>query len=152
MFKFVIHVDDGDVGIEEIAMQGLAVLEAVIAINVMHLRRHPRDICVLSSGKVKYDTRNKNVLSQIGDIRTIPALLAEPEKGLCIDIIGVDVAIHRFEGRQAWPVILPMPKTGAFHVVTELQTPKGVIQYDPSQEIEQHGRAYSGQPQQCSLG
>ena len=151
MFKFVIHVDDGDVSVDEVAMQGLAALEAAIAINVMHLQRHPRDVCVLFSGRVKYDTSNKDVLSQIGDIRTIPALLAEPKKGLCIDIIGVDGAIHRFEGRKAWPVILPMSKTGAFHVVTELQTPRGVIQYDPSQEIEQHGRAFSGQPPQCAI-
>lgn len=152
MFKFVIHVDDRNLGHEEVAMQGLAILEGVIAINVMHLLRNPGDVCVLASGKVKYDTRNKNNLSQIGDIRTIPALLAEPEKGLCIDIIGVDVSIHRFQGSRAWPVILPMPEPGVFHVVTELQTPRGVVQYDPSLEIERHGRAYSGQPSYCSIG
>jgi hypothetical protein len=152
MFKFVIHVDDKDVSEGEVAMQGLAVLEAVIAINMMHLRRHPEDVCVLASGKIKYDTRNKSLLSQIGDIRTIPALLANPEKGLCIDIIGVDVSIHRFQGRRAWPAIIPQADNGVFHVVTELQTPNGVIQYDPSLEIEQSGRAYSGQPSMCRVG
>lgn len=152
MFKFVIHVDDKDLDVEEVAMQGIFILEAVININVMHLQRNPGDVCALFSGRVKYDTRNKITLSQIGDIRTIPALLAEPKKGLCIDIVGVDVAIHRFQGRDAWPAIIPWPETGVFHVVTELQSPNGVIQYDPSQEIEQHGRAFSGQPMQCSAG
>jgi len=152
MFKFVIHVDDKTSSEEESAMQGLIVLEAVIALNIMHLQKHPRDVCVLSFGVVKYDTMNKDVLSQIGDIRTIPALLANPEKGLCIDIVGADVAIHRFEGRTAWPAIVPLPKSGVFHVVTELQGSSGVIQYDPSSEIEQHGRAYGGQPQHCRIG
>jgi len=152
MFKFVVHVDDKNLDVEEVAMQGLAMLEAAIAINVMHLQRHPEHVCVLSSGMIKYDTRNKDTLSQIGDIRTIPALLKEPEKGLCIDIIGVDVSIHRFEGRKAWPAILPRGETGVFHVVSEVQTPRGVIQYDPSLEIEQLGRAYSGQPPHCRVG
>jgi hypothetical protein len=152
MFKFVIHVDDKEnVGVDEIAMQGLAAIEAAIAINVMHLRRHPEDVCALSSGRVKYDTKNKNVLSQIGDIRTIPAMLKDG-KALCIDIVAADVAMHRFEGRQSWAVILPRPQTGIFHVLTEVQTPSGVIQYDPSLEIEQHGRAYSGQPSHCRIG
>lgn len=151
MFKFVIHVDDSkDVDIEEIALQGLAAVEAAIAINVMHLRRHPKDVCALSSGKVAYDTKNKNILSQIGDIRTIPALL-KVKKALCIDLVAFDVSVHRFEGRNAWPAIIPRTPDGIFHVVTELQTSDGVIQYDPSLEIEQYGRAYSGQPSHCRI-
>lgn len=152
MFKFVIHVDDKGTSEQEAALQGLAVIEAAIAINLMHLRKNPHDVCVLSSGRVGYDTRNKDVLSEIGDIRTIPALIREGKKALCIDIVAADVAIHRFEGRRAWPAIIPWPKTGVFHVVTEVQEPGGVIQYDPAQEIEKHGRAYSGQPQHCRIG
>lgn len=152
MFKFVIHVDDKkDISTAEIAFQGLAAIEAAIAINVMHLQRHPKDVCALSNGKVEYDTKNKNVLSQIGDIRTIPALL-HVRRALCIDIVAFDVSVHRFEGRKAWPAIIPRAPDGVFHVVTELQTPNGVIQYDPSLEIEQYGRAYSGQPSHCEIG
>jgi hypothetical protein len=150
MFKFVIHVDDKGASTDEAAMQGLAVIEAAIAINLMYLRRHPEAICALSDGSVKYDTKNKDVLSQIGDIRTIPALL-ESKSALCIDIVSADVSIHRFEGRSSWPVILPRPQTGIFHVLTEVQSTNGVLQYDPSLEIEQYGRAFSGQPSRCRI-
>ena len=149
-FKFVIHVDDDGAGLGEIAMQGLAAMEAAIAINIMHFERNPDDVCALACGKIRYDSKIKDVLSTIGDIRTVPALLKH-KKALCIDIVAFDVAVHRFEGRNAWPVVVPIGKNGMFHVLTELQTPEGVIQYDPSKEIEQLGRAYSGQPEQCNV-
>lgn len=150
VFKFVVHVDDRGAGLEEIAMQGLAVMESAIAINIMHFNRHPDDVCALSCGKIKYDKQLSNVLSDIGDIRTVPALLNH-KKALCIDIVCFDVAVHRFEGRDAWPVVIPVGKNGMFHVVTELKTENGVVQYDPSEEIEQLGRAYSGQPAHCNV-
>lgn len=150
VFKFVIHVDDQGADTEEVAMQGLAVMEAAIAINMMHFRRSPDDLCALACGEIVYDSKNRDVLSEIGDIRTVPAMLKH-KKALCIDIVAFDVAVHRFEGRQAWPVIVPTEQGGVFHVMTEVQTPNGVIQYDPSQEIEQQGRAYGGQPSHCNV-
>ena len=44
-FQFRILTEDYGGSEKEMAMQGLAVIEAVIAINMAHFRRYPADMC-----------------------------------------------------------------------------------------------------------
>jgi len=149
-FEFRIITDDEDVSDEEMVDQGLAAIWAAIHINVMHLRRHPEDVCVLACGSVKYDTKNKDVLLMISEISTIP-ILKKKKIGLCIDIVAADVAIKIFEGLDVWPHIF-FRGGGIFHVVTQGHDSNGnVIEYDPSAELEQRGLVISYQPASCHI-
>jgi len=148
-FEFRILTDDAGASEKEISMQGLAAIEAAIAMNVLYFQRHPEHVCALACGWVKYDSKNKNVLSLVADIKTAPILI-EIGIGLCIDIVAFDVAVRRFEGKKAWPVILPRGGD-IFHVVTETVDSTGnVVQLDPSLELERLGLAISLQPDQCT--
>jgi hypothetical protein len=150
-FEFRIHTDDEGASEEEISFQGLAAIEAAICMNVMYFERHPDAVCALACGSVKYDSANKNVLSLVADIRTAPRLIREG-KGLCIDLVAFDVAVRRFEGKTAWPLIIAKGDGDFFHVITETHGPNGqVVQIDPSLELEQVGRAFNGQPDHCQM-
>ncbi len=147
-FEFRILTDDRDVSDEEMVEQGIAAIHAAIAINVLHLRRHPEDVCALACGKIKYDSQNKDVLLMISEISTIPVLI-EKRIGLCIDIVAADVAIKIFEGLDVWPHIF-FRGGGIFHVVTQGHDQGwNVIEYDPSAELEQRGLVVSYQPDSC---
>lgn len=148
-FDYRILTDDAGTTEEEIAFQGLAALEAAIAMNIMYFERHPEAVCALACGQIKYDSRNKNVLALVANISTAPRLI-KMGKGLCIDIVAFDVAVRRFEGKQAWPKIIPMGGEGFFHVVTEVPGRGGEdIEIDPSTELEQMGHAVELQPDHC---
>jgi len=148
-FEFRIHTDDAGADEKEIALQGILAIEAAIGMNVLYFKRCPSDICALACGLVKYDSENKNVLSLIADIKTAPALI-ETGIGLCIDIVAFDVAVRRYEGKRAWPVILPRGGD-IFHVVTEtIDSNENVVQLDPSLELEKLGLAISQQPDSCT--
>lgn len=147
-FKFVVVTDDKGVSNEEMAQQGLAAIEFAIKLNLMHFKRHPEDICALACGKVKYDTKNKDVLLMVSEISTVPILIKRGI-GLCIDIVAFDVAAKRFEGFDVWPHVF-FKGGGIFHVVTRGYDWEGnVIEYDPSAELEQKGLIASFQPQNC---
>ena len=147
-FEFRILIDDKGVSDEEMVDMGLAAIRAAIAMNLLHLRRHPEDVCILGCGKIKYDTKNKSVLLMISEISTIP-ILAKKRKGLCIDIVAADVAIKIFEGLDVWPHIF-FTGGGIFHVVTQGYGQDGrVLEYDPSAELEQQGLVVSYQPDSC---
>jgi len=147
-YNFVIKTDDEGVSDEEMIQQGLAAIWAAIRINVMYFRRFPESICALACGKVKYDSKNKDVLSMIGEISTAPVLIKDG-KGLCIDIVAFDVAAKIFEGLDVWPHIFGRGG-GIFHVVTQgISTEGQVIEYDPSAELEQRGLVVSYQPDSC---
>ena len=147
-FEFRILTDDKDVSHEEMVEQGIAAIDAAIVINLLHLGRHPEDVCALACGKIKYDSKNKDVLLMIAEISTIPVLL-QKGIGLCIDIVAADVAIHIFEGREAWPHIFAKGD-GIYHVVTQgLGRAGDVIEYDPSAELEQLGLVVTHQPESC---
>jgi len=147
-YKFVIRTEDSDVSENEMIQQGLAAIWAAIQINVMYFRRNPAAICALACGQVKYDSRNKDVLSMIGEISTAPILIKDG-KGLCIDIVAFDVAVKIYEGLEVWPHIFSRGG-GIFHVVTQgIDTNGQVIQYDPSAELEQRGFVVSNQPANC---
>jgi len=149
-FEFRILTDDRGVSDDEMIDQGLAAIHAAIAINLLHLQRHPEDVCVLACGKVKYDSKNKNVLLMISEISTIP-ILAKKKKGLCIDIVAADVAIKIFEGLDVRPHIF-FTGGGIFHVVTQGHSQDGrVLEYDPSAELEQQGLVVSYQPDSCRI-
>lgn len=148
VYKFVIITDDKDAPVEEQIDQGIAATWAAIHMNVMYFRRNPEDICALACGKVKYDKKNSDVLSTIGEISTAPILIKRGI-GLCIDIVAFDVAVKIYEGFDAWPHIFSRGN-GVFHVVTKGYGPGGeMIEYDPSLELEQRGLVYSHQPQSC---
>lgn len=148
-FEFRILTDDKGVSNEEMVEQGLSAVHAAISINVLHLRRHPEDVCVLACGAVKYDSKNKDVLLMISEISTIP-VLKKKKKGLCIDIVAADVAIKIYEGLEVWPHIF-FKGGGIFHVVTQGRDWDGnVIEYDPSSELEQRGLVVSYQPDNCN--
>jgi len=147
-YKFVIRTDDSNVPEDEMIQQGMAAIWAAIHINVLYFRRNPDDICALACGKVKYDSKNKDVLSMIGEISTAPVLIKEG-KGLCIDIVAFDVGTKLLEGFEAWPHIFSRGG-GVFHVITQgIDTSGQVIQYDPSAELEQRGLVVSHQPASC---
>lgn len=147
-FEFRILTDDTDVGDDEMILQGLAAINAAIAINLLHLRRNPDDVCVLACGKVKYDAKNKDVLLMISEISTIPVLI-QKGIGLCIDIVAADVAINIFDGRDAWPHIFSRGD-GVYHVVTHGRGKTGdVLEYDPSAELERLGLVVTHQPENC---
>ena len=147
-FEFRILTDDRGVSDDEMIDQGLAAIHAAIAINLLHLQRHPEDVCVLACGKVKYDSKNKDVLLMISEISTIP-ILVRRGVGLCIDIVAADVAINIFEGRDAWPHIFSRGD-GIYHVVTQGRGRAGdVLEYDPSAELEQMGLVITHQPDSC---
>lgn len=149
-YDFMILTDDDGASEEEIAFQGLNALEAAIGMNLMYLRRHPEAVCGLVCGEVKYDSAKRDVLSLVGEIRTIPRLL-RAGKGLCIDIVAYDVAIRRFEGHDAWPKIISKGDGAFFHVVTEVPGPDGQdIEIDPSDELEKLGYAVNAQPDHCN--
>lgn len=147
-FEFRILTDDQGVSNEEMVEQGLAAIGAAIHINLLHLRRHPDDVCVLACGEVKYDSENKDVLLMFSEISTIP-ILKKKKVGLCIDIVAADVAIKIFEGFDVWPHIF-FKGGGIFHVVTQgHDSDWNVIEYDPSAELEQRGLVVSHQPKSC---
>jgi hypothetical protein len=148
-FDYRILTDDEGTTEEEIALQGLAALEAAIAMNIMYFERHPDAVCALVCGQIKYDSKNKNVLGLVASISTAPRLI-KVGKGLCIDIVAFDVAVRRFEGKQAWPKIIPKGDGAFFHVVTEVPGPGGQdIEIDPSTELEHMGFAVQLQPDHC---
>lgn len=148
-FEFRILTEDDEVGDEEASYQGLAVLEATIAMNIWYFRRHPEDICALACGKVKYNSAEKNIKLMIGEICTAPILI-QRGIGLCFDIVAFDVAVRRFEGKTAWPLVIPRGN-GIFHVTTEMPGKNGnVVEYDPSAELERRGLAVSYQPKNCT--
>jgi len=147
-FSFKIIVDNGGGDPAEMAMQGLAAIEAAIAINIMYFNRHPEDICALACGMVKYDSAKKTLLDLVGDIETAPILIKKGY-GLCIAIVAFDVAAKRFEGYNAWPVVIDQ-EGGYFHVITEMELPDGsVVQLDPSSELERIGIIVEGRSPQC---
>lgn len=147
-FEFRILTDDRGVSNEEMVQQGLAAIDAAIRINLLHLHRNPEDACILACGKIKYDSKNKDVLLMISEISTIPVLL-QKGVGLCIDIVAADVAIKLFEGLDVWPHIF-FKGGGIFHVVTQgHDVNQNVIEYDPSAELEQRGLVISHPPQSC---
>lgn len=149
-FEFRIVTEDNGVSNEEMVQQGLAATWLAIQLNLMHLRRHPEDICVLACGSVKYDSKNKDVLLMVSEISTIP-ILKQNKVGLCIDIVAADVAIKIFEGLEVWPHIF-FKGGGIFHVVTQgFDRGGNVIEYDPSSELEQRGLVASHQPNICKL-
>ena len=147
-YKFVIRTEDSDVSENEMIQQGLAAIWAAIQINVMYFRRNPAAICALACGQVKYDSRNKDVLSMIGEISTAPILIKRG-KGLCIDIVAFDVAAKIHEGLEVWPHIFSRGR-GIFHVVTQGIDWNGkVLESDPSAELEQRGYVVSHRSQSC---
>lgn len=147
-YKFVIRTEDVEVSEEEIIEQGLAAVWAAIKINILYFERNPDAICALACGKVKYDSKNQDVLSMIGEISTAPILIKEG-RGLCIDIVGFDVASKIYEGYDVWPHIFSRGG-GIFHVVTQGIGENGeVVQSDPSAELEQRGYVVSHQPADC---
>lgn len=158
-FTFEIIADDDGADEKEVAIWGLAAIEAAIAINMTWLKRHPEEMCSLACGKIKYDSKNKDVLSLIADIKTAPILI-KVGKGLCIDIVALDVAIKRTEGKRAWPAIHPQKTekekrlgsdASIFHVVTEyIGYNNKVMYYDPSYELEHIGKAVNHQPDFCT--
>jgi hypothetical protein len=149
-FEFRILTDDRDVSDEEMIDQGYAAIEAAIAINILHFKRHPEDICALACGKVKYDSKNQDVLSMISEISTVPVLI-RTGVGLCIDIVAFDVSVKRFENYIAWPHIISRG-SGIFHVLTHIQDVQGrAIEYDPSLELEQRGLVATFQPDSCNV-
>ncbi len=130
------------------AMQGLAVIEAVIAINMAHFRRYPADMCALACGKIRYDTATKDILDIISEIRSAPIMIRDGI-GLCIDIVGFDVAIKRVEGYRSYPIIINRGG-GFFHFVTGLVGfDERELQYDPSEELERMGHVATNQPPNC---
>lgn len=147
-FQFRILIDDDGADDAEVAQQGLAAIECVIHINQLWFERNNDKICALAKGLVKYDSKNKDVLSLIGEIKTAPVLI-RTGIGLCIDIVAFDVAVRRFEGKKAWPVIIPRGG-GVYHVVTETYDDSGnLVQLDPSLELEQMGLVVTGRPERC---
>ncbi len=148
-FSFKIVTEDYGGDEREMAVQGLAVIEAAIAINVSHFRRYPQDMCALACGKIRYDSVNKDILDIVSEIKTAPILIRDGI-GLCIDIVAFDVAIKRYEGYQSFPVILNR-KNGFFHFVTGVVLGnQREVQYDPSAELERMGYVASNQPQRCA--
>lgn len=147
-FQFKILTDDYGGDEKEMAMQGLAIIEATIAINTLHFRRYPQDMCALACGKVRYDSATKDVLDIVSEIRSAPIMIRDGI-GLCIDIVAFDVAIKRTEGLTSYPIILNRGG-GYFHFVTGIVTPDGrEIQYDPSEELERMGYVVTTQPTNC---
>jgi len=147
-YSFVIATEDSGVSQQEMIQQGLAAIEAAIKINVMHFERNPQDICALACGKIRYDSKNADALSLIGEISTVPVLI-ERGVGLCIDIVAFDVAAKIYEGLNVWPHIFSRGG-GIFHVITQGISETGqVIQYDPSAELKQRGYVVSNQPASC---
>ena len=146
--EFRILTDDKGVSNNEMIQQGLAAMEAAIAINMMHFMRHPQDMCALAAGKIKYDSKNKDVLSMISEISTVPVLI-QKGIGLCIDIVAFDVAAKRVERKTVWPHIF-FRGAGVFHVITQgYDEYRNVVEYDPSAELERHGYVFSHQPTTC---
>jgi hypothetical protein len=147
-YKFVIRTEDDEVSDEEMIQQGLASVWAAIKINVLYFKRHPEAICALACGQVKYDSKNQDVLSMVGEISTAPILIKEG-KGLCIDIVAFDVGAKLSEGLEVWPHIFSRGG-GIYHVVTQGYDNSGqMIEYDPSAELEQRGFVVSHQPDNC---
>ena len=147
-FEFRILTIDYGGDEHAMAMQGLEVIEAVIAMNVFHFKRFPDDVCAMACGKIKYDTANKDVLSLIGVIKTVPVLIASGV-GLCFDIVAFDVAVRRFEGDPNSQPLIIKRGGGFFHFVTGMQNGNGMFQYDPSEELERLGLAVTHQPDDC---
>ncbi len=147
-YKFVIRTEDDNVSDDEMIQQGLAAIWSAIKINILYFKRNPDAVCALACGKVKYDSKNKDVLSMIGEISTAPILIKDG-MGLCIDIVAFDVATKLYEGLEVWPHIFSRGG-GIYHVVTQGYDGAGqVIEYDPSAELEQRGFAVSHQPDSC---
>lgn len=147
-FSFKILTDDYGGNESEMAAQGLAVIEATIAINMQHFRRYPQDMCALACGKIRYDSATKDVLDIVSEIRSAPIMIRDGI-GLCIDIVAFDVAIKRTEGSKSYPIIINRGG-GYFHFVTGIVSPQGrEIQYDPSEELERMGYVVTTQPANC---
>jgi hypothetical protein len=147
-YTFCVPTDDEGVSDEEMVEQGLAATWFAIRLNVLYFRRHPEATCALACGQIKYDSKNQDVLSMIGEISTAPILIKR-EKGLCIDIVAFDVAAKIYEGLEVWPHIFSRGG-GIFHVVTQgIDTSGEMLEYDPSAELEQRGLLVSHRSPNC---
>ncbi len=146
-FEFRIVAGDENVPLEDVIQEGMFVCEATININRMWLRRNPQMACALTCGWIKYDTANKDVVAMVQEIKTAPVLINEG-KGLCIELVALDVAIRRNRGERALPMIFHR-KNGIFHVVTEVIENGRRIVYDPSKELEDMGHVINGRLTDC---
>ena len=147
-YIFCIPTDDEGVSSDEMVEQGLAAIWFAINLNVLYFQRHPEAICALACGQVKYDSKNRDVLSMIGEICTAPILIKRG-RGLCIDIVAFDVAAKLFDGYEVWPHIFSRDG-GIFHVVTQGFGKNGeMIESDPSLELEQRGYVVSHRSPNC---
>lgn len=137
-FQFRIHVDNSG-GDESAVLQALALIEAVVAINMDFLRRNPDAMTALACGCIKYDRKNKNITLRIGDIFSLPIMIRRGW-ALCIDIVAAEVAIRRLSGQQAWALITHGDREGVFHVMVEVQEGDRLVQYDPATELDLTGK------------
>jgi hypothetical protein len=147
MVKFEIQCED-DNNDERIVRKTLVVMEAVIELNQIWLKRYPADACFLTCDDVKYDFEMEYALSKTIDIKTIPVIKMKG-RGLCIDFVCFDVAIRRMMGEKAIPEILEGDRPGVFHIRTVVLENGGEKVYDPSREVAQYG-AYHSAPSACS--
>ena len=147
-YTFCVPTDDEGVSDEEMVEQGLAAIWFAIKLNILYFKRHPEAICAMACGQIKYDSKNKDVLSMIGEISTAPILIKRGN-GLCIDIVAFDVAAKIFEGLEVWPHIFSRGR-GIFHVVTQGIDWNGkVLESDPSAELEDRGYVVSYRSPNC---
>ena len=148
MLKFEIYCED-DNNDERVVRKTLAVMESVIELNQMWLRRYPKDACFLTCDDIEYDFKREYALSTTIDIKTIPAIKLKGE-GLCIDFVCFDVAIRRMMGQMATPEIIEAGVDGVFHIVTIVQGDDGdEKRFDPSREVARYG-SYRSAPAACN--
>jgi len=149
MFEYRVRVDDfKNTSIEETIEKAKVVLEAAIELNRLWLRKHPDQMCLLACGKIEYAQECEFDLIPYSPIVT-GWLIPQKRRLMCIDIVGLDVAIRRERGQCAEPDIYPLRDAGVFHVVTDVYKNGRKTRIDPTQEIREHGRAVTDQPR-CS--
>lgn len=127
----------------------LAMIELAVALNIQWLKDNPEGKCLLACDGIVYDRVNAFRLSTTIPIKIAPAI-AQTGKGLCIDLVALDIAVRRSESENAYPVIEPFEgRPGVYHVFTGVKKGSKERLYDPTGEIAEHGSYVSRPPCHC---
>jgi len=126
--QFRVHFDASS--FDELAENGLAVIEAVARMNQAWFLRNPQVDRDLRRLGVRYDPPPLSFRTLTHQICQAPILLKKLH-GKCDSISAWETAQLRLQGYDASPALINLDE-GLWHVVVKITTPAGSYYHDPS--------------------
>jgi hypothetical protein len=126
--QFRVHFESSS--FDELAENGLAVIDAVARMNQMWFLRNPQVDRDLRRQGVKYDPPPLSFRTLLHQICQAPILLKK-KFGKCDSISAWETASLRLAGYDAHPSLINLDE-GIWHVVVKINTPTGSYIHDPS--------------------